>query len=251
MATQRPTSTTCRRIAANFNIKFDQSASGFGGNIFKASLHSKLMMVKKVIDTEEMERMRALAENDKHKHESIVSFIIVDDSLDHIYIAMPRYCGTLLDIAYPVDDVGLCKIIDCIFGALVHLHSCGFCHMDVKATNICLTDTGRAILIDLGSTTTHDCWTPVTERNVPTDMHNIIKRGQMQAKPKIDIWMFAITIYFLLRGGNNVTPKALDCVKFLIDYSNICASTASAIAPLLDGLQLHPIADSSEDHTHL
>jgi serine/threonine protein kinase len=66
------------------------------------------------------------------------------------FMIMPFYTSTLETVRKLSVDDGR-RVVQQVSEALLFLHEKGFIHMDVKPSNLCLTENGDVILVDLGS----------------------------------------------------------------------------------------------------
>jgi serine/threonine protein kinase len=239
LAADRPSSTTIRRIAQKTGVQFSRTATVLGGNVYFGSFHSVPMIVKKINDIEEMERMVKIVEDVRLLHVSLVPMQILEYKAESMLIGMPRMNGTVADLPFPVDPLGLLKIIETVLSALRHLDQYNFHHMDVKDQNIGLDLYGRAILIDLGSTAESDVLTYVTVQYVPTDLHCTAVLGKFRSRKEVDFWMLGVTVYYMLRGGakQSPTPSRGECMRFLASFPDTNAGAETALAPLLEALK--------------
>ena len=110
---------------------------------------------------------------------------------------MPFYAATLEPVSrFSVKESSI--LMNQIGSALVFLHSRGYCFMDVKPSNICLTENGSLVLIDLGSIAQIGTYTESTTVYLPVDLQNEpinrIRSNRYQSLPMYDWWMLLVTL---------------------------------------------------------
>lgn len=233
----RPSSVTCKRVANDTGVTFTPTATPYGGNIYFGSRNSIALIIKKINDVDEVERMKAIAADARLLHPSITTFEILESQAQSMLICMPRFV-VLSELSYPMSTLGLSKMVETLLSALRHLDQHGYHHMDVKEANIASDHNGRGILIDLGSVAKTGELTCSTEKFVPSDLLSTFVHGRMYSRKEIDFWMLAVTFYFTLRGGTRLspTPTRSTCLEFLRSYPETNPGAEVALAPLFEAL---------------
>ena len=113
------------------------------------------------------------------------------------FMLMPFYAATLEPVSrFSVKESSI--LMNQIGSALVFLHTRGYCFMDVKPSNICLTENGSLVLIDLGSIAQIGTYTESTTVYLPVDLQNEpinrIRSNRYQSSPQYDWWMLLVTL---------------------------------------------------------
>lgn len=163
---------------------------------------SSPLIVKRVIDSNEQDRLQAFLDQ-RLVHPHIVCMELIDrETSAAFYYAMPKSTAVAANLLKPISDTVSAKLLGDMISALEFLHSAKFCHMDVKIDNIGVDAAGNFTLLDLGSICVVGGLTDVTEMYIPT--HFTIDRGQMKADPVVDYWGLAITL-IKLRGGSSTS----------------------------------------------
>jgi serine/threonine protein kinase len=137
------------------------------------------------------------------------------------FMFMPIYAATLVPIRrFSVKESSI--LMNQIGSALVFLHSRGYCFMDVKPSNICLTGKGSLVLIDLGSIAQIGTFTESTAVYLPVDLQNEpinripVRSNRYESLPLYDWWMLLVTLLeksmSVEIGGALETPSRSDIV---------------------------------------
>eukprot|EP01036_Dinobryon_divergens_P027115 gene27114-35834_t len=117
------------------------------------------------------------------------------------FMLMPFYAATLVPIRrFSEEESSI--LMSQIGSALVFLHSRGYCFMDVKPSNICLTGNGSLVLIDLGSIAQIGTFTESTTVYLPVDLQNEpinriipkLRSNRYESLPLYDWWMLLVTL---------------------------------------------------------
>ncbi|CAH8360525.1 unnamed protein product [Eruca vesicaria subsp. sativa] len=131
---------------------------------------------------------------------------------------MPR--GTLADVAgQDLEEDLIRRFTWCLVSALKDVHTCGFAHCDVKATNVLLgEEPGSAKLADFGSglDIQTGCDAHMLPRGSPLWMAPEVVRGECQG-PESDVWSLGCTIIEMVTGKppwNDVGAETLRVIGF-------------------------------------
>lgn len=103
------------------------------------------------------------------------------------FMLMPLFPTTVEHIPR-LDEATARKLLLQVSSALDALHERGFSHMDVKPSNICITQGGDFVLADLGSVERFGRVLQSTTAYVPGDVSAIKTRAL------VDWWMLAVTV---------------------------------------------------------
>ena len=147
------------------------------------------------------------------------------------FMLMPFYAATL----EPVTRFGVKEsstLMNQIGSALEFLHRNNFCFMDVKPSNICLTEGGSLVLIDLGSIAQLGDFTEATTVYLPSDLQNEpinrIRSNRYRSSPHYDWWMLLVTLIEKSMnveiGGAIGTPSRSDILRRLSELQSDAAS---------------------------
>jgi serine/threonine protein kinase len=139
------------------------------------------------------------------EHPNIVKVYDASAEMECPYIAMDFVAGkTFNDVIrerFPLPNEEALKYLDQTAKALDYAHSMGFIHRDIKPTNIMITNTGNAMLIDFGVAR----W--VGEQNSKNAVIGTTRymspeacRGERLTKSS-DLWAFAVLMWRVMTGG--------------------------------------------------
>ncbi|CAA7032313.1 unnamed protein product [Microthlaspi erraticum] len=135
---------------------------------------------------------------------------------------MPR--GTLADVAgQGLEENLIRRFTWCLVSALKHVHTCGFVHCDVKATNVLLgEDPGSAKLADFGSgieirpgkgdRTGYEA--RMLPRGSPLWMAPEVIRGEFQG-PESDVWSLGCTIVEMITGKPPWVDDGVEALRMI------------------------------------
>jgi hypothetical protein len=86
------------------------------------------------------------------------------------FIIMPKLAATLSSFSSLAPECALVLLTQ-LADALRFMHGLGFAHCDVKADNVCVTQAGSCVLVDLGSVARFGSVTQSTRPYLPTDLY--------------------------------------------------------------------------------
>ncbi len=105
-----------------------------------------------------------------------------------------------------------------IIEAVADLHDKGFIHRDIKPSNIFISDQGHLVLGDLGIVFPTEERERLTEPSVSLVSRDWIpdwaRFTESPPQPKIDVFMLAKVLYFLVTGGGKVLATQIDDEEF-------------------------------------
>lgn len=155
-------------------------------------------------------------------HPNIVRIIDVFEENGTAYYVMDYLAnGSLLDMVNRqgalAEDAGKEYILQ-IAGALEYVHQRSMNHLDVKPSNIMISDSGEAILIDFGLSKQYDAETggqtsatPVGISEGFAPMEQYKQGGVGEFSPQTDIYALGATLFKLLTG--QTPPSASDITE--------------------------------------
>jgi len=117
------------------------------------------------------------------------------------FMLMPKYSSSLEPMARLAEESDGLRLLAHMEEALTGIHALGFCHMDVKPSNICIAEGGEFILIDLGSVCCMGQESSSTAAYIPSDL------GAAHAHPGrgTDWWMLAMSLAEKCCGDNCIS----------------------------------------------
>jgi serine/threonine protein kinase len=151
---------------------------------------------------------------------SLIRLIDNDKSNSPSWFVMEYHrCGTLVDAAtrYQGKIVKVLESIRPMVEATGLLHEHGYIHRDIKPNNIFLSEEGRLILGDFGIVF------PREEGHITDTGMTLFSRDwipdwmrftDLEPEPKVDVFMLAKVIYYMVTGGGKVLPSQLDEDRF-------------------------------------
>jgi eukaryotic-like serine/threonine-protein kinase len=158
-------------------------------------------MVCKIMESPQRAEQEALIMS-CFSHPNIVrSFGIAEQ----IYLLMPYIPGTLLSDAIDTAPQHRFSVSDSmrlaihIGAALIHIHSRGYIHMDVKPGNIIIGEDGRPTLFDFGCARNIFGNRPPTA--IGTNLYIAPEECELgRAGPSADVFSFSVMLYEMLAG---------------------------------------------------
>ena len=154
-----------------------------------------------------------LCRDSANTYSNITMFRLLQ-SRDKFFMLMPLFPTTLEHLPQ-LEEADAEKLISQVSTALKTLHERNLSHMDIKPSNICITNSGDFVVADLGSVEQFGVASQSTDAYIPSDHF----RKARCASADTDWWMLAVTLcekMFQLPVGNVATPtkrKVLDTLS--------------------------------------
>ena len=142
-------------------------------------------------------------------HPGIVRVFDLDCDGDVWFISMELVEGLTVKswLETPVSHVNALRIIGDCCEALEHAHSLGILHGDIKATNVMVTDDGRAKLMDFGSAPGLDSLVAAARPDSSLAVTRLYASPQIlagkSAEQRDDVYSLACLSYSILGGGRH------------------------------------------------
>jgi serine/threonine protein kinase len=191
-----------------FERRADVSIQGANSTVFfaydpqlRAELVVKQVPKAGISDPDEYFAEASLLYDARHPNVVDVKYACAD--ADHIYLAMPRYKGSLQGVLQQrfltvreIVQIGL----DFLAG-LHHVHTKRLIHFDIKPSNVLLDEAGRAAISDFGLTrfvNTHGLATPdaLYDKNFPPEYMTLSNALSTAA----DVYQAGLTLYRMCNG---------------------------------------------------
>ena len=152
------------------------------------------------------------------QHPSLIRLLGVDDKDPPEWFVMEWHPnGNLSNFIshYKGQIVKTIKAMLPMVEALAVVHEKGFVHRDIKPSNIFVSDQGHLVLGDLGiafpTTEEGERLTEPSTTLVSRDwIPDWARFTDSSPQPKVDVFMLAKVIYFMVTGGQNVLATQLD-----------------------------------------
>jgi serine/threonine protein kinase len=182
-----------------------------------------------------------LRNNNINQDENIIPFELTEVRLKH-FAFMPLHPVTLEHLHVLNFNV-LNRVWSQLSSALKCFHAHGFCHMDIKPSNILISSSGNFIVADLGSVVHHGERSQSTQAYLPKEMWDPIQIRGPLASATVDWWMFAVTIYERVCGGDiNATSPSYKSIKDSL-VTNVPPHIMNQLFPLLEeNINLRPVS---------
>jgi len=119
--------------------------------------------------------------------DNITKFRLIQ-SRGKYFMLMPLFPATLEHLPH-VGEVAAEKLISQVSTALKALHQRNLSHMDIKPSNICISNTGDFVVADLGSVERFGSKSQSTEAYIPCDLPHV-----RTASADLDWWMLSVTL---------------------------------------------------------
>jgi serine/threonine protein kinase len=165
----------------------------------------------------------------------VVAIHDVGATLDGVYLVMQRLFGRTLDEEIgahgPVSASRACRIARDILAGLAAIHASGLVHRDLKASNVLLDRSDRAVLLDLGAAL-HLRRRSLTAPGTLVGTLECMAPEQLAQGPldgRADLFQLGLILIYLVTGmmaGSAVDPTALPIPPALRDV------IAQALAPV-------------------
>jgi serine/threonine protein kinase len=135
-----------------------------------------------------------------------------------VFLVMQRLRGRTLDEEIdrngPVTPARACRIARDILAGVGEIHARGLVHRDLKASNVLLDETDRAVLLDLGAALhprRRPLTAPGTVLGTPECMApEQLEQGELDGR--VDLYQLGLMLLYLLTGvmaATTIDPKAL------------------------------------------
>ncbi len=161
-------------------------------------------------------------------HPNIVKILEVFEANNTVYYVMPHIEGVSMTQTYSqiraeeVRESDLLALLRPLLSALVHLHSKGITHRDIKPDNILISN-NEPILIDFGAARSTKCTHTVTKIGTRgyCPLEQLESKERLEVCPNWDLYALAGTCYWLIMGEDpNYTPiKLVENEKLRAIYS--------------------------------
>ena len=120
--------------------------------------------------------------------DNITKFRLIS-SREKYFMLMPLFPTTLEHLPHLGEEAAE-KMIMQVSTALKALHQRNLSHMDIKPSNICISNTGDFVVADLGSVERFGSMSQSTEAYIPSDL---LLKGRA-ASADMDWWMLSVTL---------------------------------------------------------
>ena len=208
---------------------------------FHVALKKKIDPQNSITETEVEARVQTLL-----KKNHIVPFRLKMLSLEKVMM-MPLYPIDLERFPktkfLPPQQIN--RLISELLNALNFLHGMGFCHMDIKSSNICIDRDANYCLIDLGSICPIGQKTQSTMTNLPLELQD--DHSNIISAENIDFWMLAITLMDLCEKVDLFIVKSRALSKENIIKCLSESSRKDCYGELLNILRAHIINVLNEE----
>ncbi len=194
-------------------------------------------------------------------HPNIVRVLERGEYDGRLYIAMELIDGNTLAAVLDGSEWSVDRAVHValqIASALSELHSLGVVHRDVKSSNVMLTRSGRAVLLDFGLARSGDASSLTAEAHIMGSLPYMAPEqfGGAVCDARTDVWSFGVVLYESLTGRRpwlSSSPTALiaEIGSGVSDWSRL--DSLVGIAPVTtiirESLQVDPglrIRDGAE-----
>jgi serine/threonine protein kinase len=189
-------------------------------------LEAKPHLLKCLNNKDERQRVYCFSQQE-FSHPHVTSFEYRSGGAEFAAMIMPMFPFTLHSLTLNQQNSKIIgKLISQISGALEALHAIGYCHMDIKPSNIAIDNEGNFVLIDLGSVAPFNEPTECTDVYLPSEDRGT--HGRYIATEKRDWLMLAMTVYSKLNSSNWDGQQRISS-KQLITYLQSCESANSLV----------------------
>jgi serine/threonine protein kinase len=227
-ASKIPKTSTMRAIGCEGYI-MNGPLHGNENLIICFDLEAKPHLLKRLNNEDERHRVYCFSQR-KFCHPHVTSFEFRSGGGELAAMIMPIFPSTLHSLTLNQGNSKIIgKLISQISEALEALHAIGYCHMDIKPSNIAIDNEGNFVLIDLGSVA------PIGEPTESTDLYLPSEDGgtygRYIATEKRDWLMLAITVYSKLNSSNWDGQNKISS-NHLITYLQSCEYTNSLVVKI-------------------
>lgn len=224
-ASKIPKTATMRTIGCDGYI-MNGPLHGNENLIICLDLEAKPHLLKRINNEDERHRVYCFNQLE-FSHPHVTSFEFRTGGGEYAAMIMPIFPSTLHSLTLNQQNSEIIgKLISQISGALEALHAIGYCHMDIKPSNIAIDNEGNFVLIDLGSVAPVNEPTECTDLYLPSEDGGTY--GRYIATEKRDWLMLAITVYSKLNSSNWDCQHRVSSTQ-LITYLQSCEYANSLV----------------------
>jgi tRNA A-37 threonylcarbamoyl transferase component Bud32 len=186
--------------------------SGSFGVVNKVSVLGSLSAAKSIKEDKPSQKEKFLAEAlilQKCAHPHVIGLNLVDQESGTLYLELAQK-GTMGDFSKQSEFNAktLASILQQTALGLLHVHSQGYLHGDIKPDNILINHLNQAKIADFGSATAFEDFQPKEMKGTPFYLSPEALKGQTEKScaAKIDTWAFGMLIWELLKNTAYSTP---------------------------------------------
>ena len=210
--------------------------------VSKRDALAALKIPKALDDNKTRERLkREITAMQEVVHPSLIRLMDFDrEDFPEWFVMEYHHRGTLADSAkqYHGRIVQVLEAIRPIVEGVAVLNEKGYVHRDIKPNNIFLAENGKPVLGDLGivfpkpegDERLTELGTTLISRDWVPDW---IRFSDSQPEPKVDVFMLAKVVYFMVTGGGKVLASQLDEERYDLRHRLKDQEGASELQELL------------------